>query len=192
MPEFFSLGPVPSDEPCAQVGEPDYEARAAGECRRYIELLRAAFGPEPEGARLAVRWSLHDFGRYAEVVCEFDPDVFEAVRYAHQCDAEAPKTWGGERQERPAPRFTLGRTVATQGAVRAMDEAGQEPAAFLSRHETGDWGDLEDEVDIQANEQALVHGDRILSVYHTSCEVRLYVITEWDRSVTTILLPEEY
>ena len=48
MRDFFTLGPVPSDEPCAKVGEPDYRMRAVPECQRFIELLRRVFGPEPE------------------------------------------------------------------------------------------------------------------------------------------------
>lgn len=62
---------------------------------------------------------------------------------------------------------------------------------FLARHQSGDWGEL-DEHDTQANETALEEGLRLLSVYETAAGVRTYVITEWDRSVTTILLPEDY
>ena len=87
--------------------------------------------------------------------------------------------------------FELGQTVATPGALRALQEAEQSPAAFLDRHVAGDWGELGDE-DKQENERALRKGLRLLSVYHTSAGVKLYVITEWDRSVTTLLLPAEY
>lgn len=88
-------------------------------------------------------------------------------------------------------RFPLGRVVATPGALRALQEAEQSPAEFLDRHVSGDWGDLDDE-DKQENEFSVRNGFRILSVYTTSAGDRLYVITEADRSVTTILLPEEY
>ena len=63
--------------------------------------------------------------------------------------------------------------------------------AFLDRHARGDWGEVDAE-DKQANQDALVHGERLLSAYRTSLDVRIWVITEADRSVTTILLPEEY
>ena len=61
----------------------------------------------------------------------------------------------------------------------------------LARHLQGDWGEVDKE-DWQANEVALVEGERILSVYHSSTGVKLYVMTEHDRSVTTILLPSDY
>jgi len=61
----------------------------------------------------------------------------------------------------------------------------------LSRHSKGDWGIL-DEVDHAANEMALEKGDRLLSVYRSEAGARFYVITEWDRSATTVLLPEDY
>ena len=65
-------------------------------------------------------------------------------------------------------------------------------AAYLRRHHCGDWGEELCEDDKQANESALEHDLRLLSCYRTPKGDRLYVITEHDRSVTTILLPEEY
>ena len=88
-------------------------------------------------------------------------------------------------------RFSLGQVVATPGALRALQEAEQSPTAFLDRHVAGDWGELGDE-DKQANERALREGLRILSAYTTSAGVTLWVITEADRSATTMLLPNEY
>jgi hypothetical protein len=61
----------------------------------------------------------------------------------------------------------------------------------LARHVTGDWGELEDE-DRAANEAAVAEGTRLLSAYTVASGEKLWVITEWDRSVTTFLLPEEY
>lgn len=95
MHHFFTLGPVPSDEPCAQVGEPDYRKRAVPECRRFIELLRRAFGPEPEGARLLTKWFEHDFGDYCEVVCFYTPEISASLDYAMRCENDAPTTWNG-------------------------------------------------------------------------------------------------
>jgi hypothetical protein len=87
--------------------------------------------------------------------------------------------------------FSLGQLVATPGALAALSDAEQSPSAFLRRHQTGDWGELCDE-DKRENELSLKHGFRILSAYRTTRDIRLWVITEADRSVTTILLPEEY
>ena len=89
------------------------------------------------------------------------------------------------------PLFPLGQVVATPGALSALEDAGQNPLEFLHRHVTGDWGDL-DEHDRNENELGLKQGLRLLSAYRTRKEVRIWIITEWDRSVTTILLPEEY
>ena len=61
----------------------------------------------------------------------------------------------------------------------------------LRRHATGDWGELNTE-DRLANENALLRGHRLFSAYHSAAGVKFYVITEWDRSVTTVLLPEDY
>ena len=92
---------------------------------------------------------------------------------------------------KPAAKFPLGQTTATPGALEAMAASGQTPEFFLARHQSGDWGEVNEE-DQQLNDEALVNGDRILSVYRTLKGVKMYVITEADRSVTTILLPGEY
>ena len=88
-------------------------------------------------------------------------------------------------------RFPLGRVVATPGALRALEEAEQLPAAFLDRHVNGDWGDVPD-ADKQENELSVEQGFRILSAYTTSAGEKIWIITEADRSHTIILLPEEY
>lgn len=88
------------------------------------------------------------------------------------------------------PLFALGQTVATRGALAAMQQAAISPLALLSRHQRGDWGNLDNE-DKQANDQALTLGDRIFSAYQFEA-VKFWVITEADRSATTVLLPEEY
>ncbi len=90
-----------------------------------------------------------------------------------------------------AALFPLGRTVATPGALSALCDAGQSPLEFLRRHQTGDWGELCD-ADKRENELSLKNDFRILSAYRTVRDERLWVITEADRSATTILLPEEY
>jgi hypothetical protein len=88
--------------------------------------------------------------------------------------------------------FPLGEIVATPGALAALGKAGQTPLDFLSRHVCGDWGELSED-DRKENRLSLKRGFRLLSSYRTSADdTRVWVITEADRSVTTILLPEEY
>jgi hypothetical protein len=86
--------------------------------------------------------------------------------------------------------FPLGRVVATPGALKLLAEVGEDPLTYLARHSSGDWGDL-DHYDLKENERSLRHGWRIVSSYPVG-EKTIWVITEADRSVTTILLPEEY
>jgi len=87
--------------------------------------------------------------------------------------------------------FTLGQTVATPGAIQALEKAGQLASHFLVKHALGDWGDLCDE-DKTANDEALADDLRILSAYRLEDGTKIWVITEADRSSTTVLLPEEY
>jgi hypothetical protein len=87
-------------------------------------------------------------------------------------------------------RFPLGQTVATPGALEILETAGTSPLTLLSRHQSGDWGDVPPE-DATENELSVNKGFRILSSYTVGQE-RLWVITEADWSVTTILRPDEY
>jgi hypothetical protein len=87
--------------------------------------------------------------------------------------------------------FQLGRIGATPGALQALEKAGQQPAEFLDRHVNGDWGELDDE-DKRENEFSVRNGFRILSAYTTTAGDKLWIITEADRSATTLLLPSEY
>ena len=89
------------------------------------------------------------------------------------------------------PKFPLGQFVATPGAVEAFERSRQSPTIFVRRHRKGDWGDL-DVDDIQENAFSLTHGLRLLSAYTLKDETRIWIITEADRSATTILLPSEY
>jgi hypothetical protein len=87
--------------------------------------------------------------------------------------------------------FEPGQIVSTPGALAALAESAQHPGDFLSRHLNGDWGDLCEE-DKQTNQEALAEDLRLLSAYRTTAGSKLWIITEADRSVTTLLLPEEY
>jgi hypothetical protein len=84
----------------------------------------------------------------------------------------------------------LGRVVATPGALKALSDAGEHPLSYIVRHATGDWGEL-CAFDHRQNEIALRESYRVFSSYETPAG-HVWVITEADRSVTTILLPEEY
>jgi hypothetical protein len=94
-------------------------------------------------------------------------------------------------QQAGVTRFALGQTVITPGAKEALDIAGQTAIEFLRRHMSGDWGELSDN-DLKENEVSLEQGLRLLSRYQTSKGERFWIITEADRSATTILLPIEY
>lgn len=95
-----------------------------------------------------------------------------------------------EVSDRPS-LLELGFVVATPGALRALEAAGQSADEFLARHVSGDWGEL-GAADCDENELSLREGFRILSAYTLQTGVKIWIITEADRSATTVLLPEEY
>jgi hypothetical protein len=88
-------------------------------------------------------------------------------------------------------KFPLGVVVATPGALAALETAGRTTTEFLDRHVAGDWGVVSTE-DWHENEWSLENDQRLLSAYPLSEGLTLWIITEADRSSTTILLPEEY
>ncbi|MBJ7223580.1 MULTISPECIES: hypothetical protein [unclassified Brenneria] len=92
----------------------------------------------------------------------------------------------------PRVRFFPGEIVVTAGVVHLIQLRQLESSRYLRRHLSGDWGDL-DENDRQLNDAALASGeDRLFSSYQVDRDLTLWIITEWDRSVTTLLLPSEY
>ena len=88
-----------------------------------------------------------------------------------------------------AAKFPLGRLVATPNALEHIPNP--DIMAALQRHLTGDWGDV-DQHDREENELSLKEGFRLLSVYRSAKGVKFWIITEADRSATTVLLPEDY
>ena len=98
-------------------------------------------------------------------------------------------------QSKPAhARFPLGKLAATPGALELLDRYHVNLFDLLARHASGDWGDVGAE-DAHANEQALIHGNRLLSCYPLvpgDPDTRVWIISEADRSVTTALRPSEY
>ena len=91
-----------------------------------------------------------------------------------------------------AELFPVGRLLATPGALAAFE---RHPSVgvwdYLRRHITGDWGNLEP-ADVAENELSLQQGFRLLSAYNLPDGTRIWIITEADRSATTVLLPDEY
>lgn len=90
-----------------------------------------------------------------------------------------------------ATRVPLGQVVATPGALGAFEANGRAVAPYLARHASGDWGDVDAE-DWRTNDHAVENRARLLSAYTLPDGTRVWLITEADRSVTTILLPSEY
>ena len=89
----------------------------------------------------------------------------------------------------PEPRFPMGRLYCTPGVLQRVSHI--ELDSKLSQHRRCDWGDLSEE-DKKQKDLALKHGGRLFSAYSCTSDVRIWIITEADRSATTILLPEEY
>lgn len=88
-----------------------------------------------------------------------------------------------------SPSFQLGHLVATPNALEQIPN--EEIMLGIKRHAGCDWGTLDPE-DRQSNDRALAHGGRLFSQYHSTAGVKFWIITEADRSVTTVLLPEDY
>lgn len=91
----------------------------------------------------------------------------------------------------PPPRLPLGQLVATPAAIAALAAADVSIFKLLNRHARGDWGDLSTE-DLVLNDLAAITGQRVLSSYLLGNGQKVYFVTEWDRSSTTVLLSEEY
>ena len=89
------------------------------------------------------------------------------------------------------PLFALGQVVSTPGALDAFRDAGQTPMEFIQRHVVLEQGELGEE-DHQLNKEAVTNGERILSSYLLKDGTKIWIITEADRSVSTLLLPNEY
>lgn len=110
MRDWIDLGATPPGESCAQLGTPDYHDRARRECRAYIARLRRAMGPEPPGARLALKANPHDFGTYLSVVCHYETGDEQATDYAFRCEAEGPEAWDDQA------RAELGLSLPSTGS----------------------------------------------------------------------------
>ena len=140
------------------------------------------------------------------VVAQMNGAFDTILRYNRQAQAEladfceqwaqnlAEQQWLEEGQRYQLPenhRFELGQVLATPAALAALEQAGQTALEFINRHASGDWGTLPEE-DAQANEDALTTGGRLLSAYLLNDHTKIWIISEWDRSATTVLLPSDY
>jgi hypothetical protein len=86
-------------------------------------------------------------------------------------------------------KFRLGQIVSTPNALSQL--AQEDILVGIRRHHSGDWGEVTED-DRKANDRALIEGTRLFSVYHAVSGIKFWLITEADRSVTTVLLPEDY
>jgi hypothetical protein len=86
-------------------------------------------------------------------------------------------------------KFSLGQLLETKGVMAEINQ--EEVLSALNRHAQGDWGEICEE-DKKLNDEALKIGERLLSAYTSKDGTKFWIITEWDRSATTVLLPEEY
>ncbi|HZQ47953.1 MAG TPA: hypothetical protein VFC07_13125 [Verrucomicrobiae bacterium] len=89
----------------------------------------------------------------------------------------------------PIAKFRIGRIVSTPQALKVLSH--EDILAGITRHQAGDWGEVS-QADREANDRALIHGTRLLSVYRSGKGVKFRIVTEGDRSATTVLLPEDY
>jgi hypothetical protein len=88
-----------------------------------------------------------------------------------------------------ASKFQLGRLLATPNALAQLTQT--DITTALARHVQGDWGEV-DTHDRQENEFSLKEGFRLFSVYRSKQDVKFWIITEADRSLTTVLMPADY
>lgn len=87
--------------------------------------------------------------------------------------------------------FSLGRLIMTRGVNQLVQAGRLDPLTYLRRHASRDWGELCHE-DQRLNDHSMDNAGRLMSSYPVSPTLTLWIITEWDRSVTTLLLPSEY
>lgn len=87
--------------------------------------------------------------------------------------------------------FELGQLLITSGSEEKLNSLQMDPMVLLARHVSGDWREMHEDDQAQ-NADAVKNGGRIMSEYTLNVDEKIWVITEWNRSVTTILLPEEY
>lgn len=118
MMEYIELGPTPPEEDCAQLGSDDFTKRAKKEMTAYVNQLNREFpDAESKGIHFSIKWFNHDFGRYGEVVANWDTDDEIANEYVYVIDSSIPTNWDRE----------------------ALQELNLEPSKLESK-DNGNWG----------------------------------------------------
>lgn len=114
----LTIGSVPFDEPCAQVGDPNYWEAAKSECAAFRNQIRRVLGAEPEGAAIVIRRHEHEFGSYFEVEVDFDDRIPAAVDYAFNAEgSEKLRRWDKQaRAELKAHNYSIIPLTSTTGA----------------------------------------------------------------------------
>jgi hypothetical protein len=102
--DYLSIGSVPCEEECAQVGRPDYYTNTRIECTAFKNQLLRVFSEPPASTWFAVKSFPHDFGTYHEVVCHFDEDSEESRNYAFNAESNTPMKWDEESKKELASK----------------------------------------------------------------------------------------
>ena len=131
MRDYISIGSAPCDEDCVPVNSRgDYHEAMRAECQRFLELIRKKLGPEPPGARLAIKSNPHDFGTYYDVVCYFYDEDEEARKYAFRCESDSPRTWADDKLTAEEEAAYKAREDAKEGVCRVCGEEIEDPELF--------------------------------------------------------------
>ena len=88
MRDFLSIGPVPFDEDCAQVGSPDYHLRARPECKRFIAQILRHYPDDQHSGYLSIKHFPHEHGTYVEVCAVFDDEDEASINWAFSIEAD--------------------------------------------------------------------------------------------------------
>jgi hypothetical protein len=159
MTTTIEVGGAPCNEECAQVGAEGFSERNRAECRAYINLIRRAFGNEPDGATLIIKSNAHDFGNYREVAVRLDDDASdEAIQYADRCESDAPAEWDDEALAELAEATTPVEKKYWQGSAPGQCDVCTKALAHAfsdARTLFGSWANL---CDTCASRQCVTYG----------------------------------
>ena len=218
MKQDLLIGSAPSKEPYTLIRHLEDYWRAWHECQAFIDQIRRTLGWSPLDFNPHIVFDVRHSCERLEVVYTFESDDGHAVTYARKLRDAVPSTWDAEatvylasdkvappttvkgprqhqalndRASRMTTKFALGHVVTTCVALREMIVAGQDPMTLLRRHGEGDWGDV-DRAYKTSNDEALIRGDYLISSHLLGTGVEIWIVTGPDRSLTMLLLPDEY